>query len=112
MVNNAKDYNKCVSKPSLVSQKVFSKKFAAIHEIKTNLKLNKPIYEGFSVLDLSKCKMYGFHYNYIKRKFDAKLLFTDTKLKQMMFMKIFMKINICLILVTIQKIQNFMSLPL
>ena len=52
MVNNAKDYNKCVNKPSLVSQKVFSKNFAAIHEIKTNLKLDKPIYIGFSVLNV------------------------------------------------------------
>ena len=32
------------------------------------------------------------------------------QLKQMMFMKIFMKINVCLIFVITQKIQNFMIL--
>ena len=40
--------------------------------------LNKAIYVGFTVLDLSKWKMYGFHYNFIKKNFDAVLLFTET----------------------------------
>ena len=76
MVNNAKDYVNCISKPSFVSQKIFSKNFVAIHEIKPVLTLSKPIYVGFGILDLSKILMYEFHY--IKSKFDAKLLFTDT----------------------------------
>ena len=61
-----------------VSQKIFSKNFVAIHEIKPVLILNKPIYVGFSILDLSKLLMYEFYYKYIKSKFDANLLFTDT----------------------------------
>ena len=78
LVNDAEDYKKCVSKPSFVSQKLFSKKFVAIHEIKPVLTLNKPIYVGFSIHDLSKLLMYEFHYKYIKSKFDVNLLFTDT----------------------------------
>ena len=78
LFNNAKDYVKCIGKPSFVSQKIFSENFVAIHEIKPVLRLNKPIYVGFSILDLSKYLMYEFHYKYIKSKFDAKLLFTDT----------------------------------
>ena len=40
--------------------------------------LNKPIYVGFTVLELSKWLMYDFNYNFIKKHFDAELLFTDT----------------------------------
>ena len=78
LINNAKDYVRFISKPTFVSQKIFSKNVVAIHELKPVLTLNKPIYVGFSTLDLSKLLMYGFHYKYIKSKFDAKLLFTDT----------------------------------
>ena len=41
---------------------VKDKDYAAIHEIKPVLVLNKPIYVGFTVLDLSKWNMYDFHY--------------------------------------------------
>ena len=40
--------------------------------------LNKPIYVGFTVLALSKWMMYDFHYNFVKKNFNAQLLFTDT----------------------------------
>ena len=58
LVNNAKDYIRCVSRPSFISQKTFSKNFVAVHKIKPVLTLNKPIYVGFSILELSKSLMY------------------------------------------------------
>ena len=78
LIKNAKDYVKCMSGPSFVSQKIFSKNFVAAHRIKPVLTFNKPIYVGCSILERSKSLMYEFHYQYIKNKFDAKLLFTDT----------------------------------
>ena len=78
LVNNAKNSKKYVSQPSFVSQKIFSENFIAINEIRFVLTLAKPIYVGFSVLELSKYFMFDFHYNYIKRKYNAKLVFTDT----------------------------------
>ena len=78
IVNNEKYYLKHVRKPTFISTKIFDKNYVAIHEIKPVLTLNKPIYVGFTVLELSKGLMYGFHYNFIKKHFDAELLFTDT----------------------------------
>ena len=56
----------------------FSDKLAAVHMKKTKLTFNKPIYLGFSILDISKTLMYDFHYNTVKKNYDATLLFTDT----------------------------------
>ena len=56
----------------------YSQNYAAVHEIKPVLTLNISIYVGFIVLELSKWLMYEFHYNFVKRHFDAELLFTDT----------------------------------
>ena len=79
MCHNAKDYVKCVSRPSFVSKKIFNQNFVAVHRIKPVLtRRNKPIYVGFSILELRKSLMYELHYKYIKNKFDAMLLFTDT----------------------------------
>ena len=78
LVNNTEDFLKYTSKPTYITHKIFVNDYAAIYEIKPVLILNKPIYVGFTVLDLSKWKMYDFHYSFIKKNFDAALLFTET----------------------------------
>ena len=75
---NEKDFLKYTSKPTHITQKIFDKNYVAILEIKLVLMLNKPVYVGFTVLELSRWLMYDFHYNFIKKHFDAELLFTDT----------------------------------
>ena len=79
VVKNAKDFIKYTSRPTCVNWKVFEKNLAAIHEKKISLTLNKPIYVGFTVLEISKWEMYNFHYNFMIKKFKHfTLLFTDT----------------------------------
>ena len=79
LINDQKTYLKYVNKPNFISQKVFDKNFVAIHCVKTVLTLNKPIYVGFCVLELSKLLKYQFHYDYVLKTFNrVKLLFTDT----------------------------------
>ena len=78
LVNNAKDNKNYVSKPSFVLHTIFNKNLVAVHEVKPVLTFDKPIYVGFSILDLSKYLMYEFQYKYIKRKYNANFLFTDT----------------------------------
>ena len=49
-----KTYQRYVNKPNFISSKIFDKSLVAIHCSKTVLTLNKPIYVGFSILELSK----------------------------------------------------------
>ena len=78
LLNNDKDFLKCTGRPTHITYKIFDKNFAAIHKKKKKvLTLNKPIYVGFTVLELSKWFIYDLHYNFIKKNFDAELLFTD-----------------------------------
>ena len=78
LVNKVEDFLKYTTRPTYINHKVFDQNYAAIHEIKLVLILSKPTYVGFTVLDLSKWKMYDFCYNVMKNNIDAELLFTDT----------------------------------
>jgi hypothetical protein len=72
---------KKLASPKLQNIKIFSEDLVAIQNKKQEVVLNKPIYVGFTILDLSKEHMYKFHYNTMLRKYDYKnceLLFTDT----------------------------------
>ena len=97
LVKNEKSVLKSTSRPNNVTHKVFDKHFAAIREIKPVLTLKKPVYVGFTVSELSKWLMYDFHYNFIKKHFDAELLFTDTDslTYQIKTMKNLLSISIC-----------------
>jgi hypothetical protein len=71
------------SKTTYVSTTPFhkdDKTLSIIQLSKVIVKLEKPIYAGFTILDLSKLHMYDFHYNTMKPKYgdNIELLMTDT----------------------------------
>ena len=80
LVNTEEKFKKLSAKPNYKSRKILSENLISVHMKKTSLTMNKPVYLGMCILDLSKTIMYDFHYNYIKPKYGvkAKLLFTDT----------------------------------
>ena len=69
-----------IADPSFARATVFDDNLAAIHMHKTKLLLNRPVYVGMSILDLSKHHMYDFYYNVLKKKYGdrCRLLYTDT----------------------------------
>ena len=71
---------KLVSEPNYHTTKHFSKNLLAIEMKKTKVKMNKPVYLGMSILDISKTLMYEFWYDYVKPKYKdkAKLCYMDT----------------------------------
>ena len=80
LVNTGEQFKKLTAKPNFDSRKIFNENLVSVHMKKTSLTMNKPVYLGVSILDLSKTVMFDFHYQYIKPKYgkQAKLLFTDT----------------------------------
>ena len=52
LVNNEKHFLKYTSRPAHMTHKIFSKSYVAFYEIKLVLTLNKPIYVGFTILEL------------------------------------------------------------
>ena len=71
---------KYVAKPTFARQEIFNPFLVGIQNHKEKVLLNKPIYVGMSVLDLSKHLMYNFYYNNLKKTYcdKIKLLYTDT----------------------------------
>ena len=80
LVTKEQQLGKLVKKPNFDRINIFTENLVAVHMKKTTINLNKPIYLGMSILELSKTLMYNFHYNYIKKRYgkNANLLFTDT----------------------------------
>lgn len=81
LVNKEWRLKKIVAQPTFKSFTIFHQNLLAVERTVSELTLNRPIYIGFCVLDLSKTLMYNWHYHYVKQKYPdikSKLLFTDT----------------------------------
>ena len=80
IVTTDKKRSKLVSEPNYHTINLISEDLSIIEMKKTKVKMNKPIYLGLSILEISKILMYEFWYDYIKPKYNdnVRLCYMDT----------------------------------
>ena len=80
LVTTDKRRNQLVSKANYHTKKWFSECLLAIEMKKIEVKMNKPVYLGLPILEISKTLMYEFWYEYLKPKYNEniRLCFMDT----------------------------------
>ena len=80
LVTTDKKRSKLVSEPNYHTMNYISEDLSIIEMKKTKVKMNKPIYLGLSILEISKILMYELWYDYMKPKYNdsVKLCYMDT----------------------------------
>ena len=81
LVNDKDEYLKNVMKPNFKSGTLLGPDLMGCEMGKVRVVMNKPVYLGQAILDLSKTIRYEFHYDYMKRKCDddkLRLCYMDT----------------------------------
>ena len=79
MKKNKAKMQKLINKPTFQRVKKYKRDLVVFQMRKNRVILDKPRYIGTVILNLSKCIMYDFHYNYVLKTFPStKLLFSDT----------------------------------
>src|SRR5688572_14037886 len=80
LVTNARRAKRFIARPTFQSFQIINDDLTVVKLTKSNVYLNKPLYAGMCILDLSKLKMYSFHYEVVLPTYGdrARLLFTDT----------------------------------
>ena len=79
-VTTDKKRSKLVSEPNYHTINLISEDLSIIEMKKTKAKMNKPIYFGLSILEISKILIYEFWYDYMKLKYNdnVRLCYMDT----------------------------------
>ena len=78
LISSDKVAQKLAAKPNYDRCTIFDENLIAVHMKKTKLYLNKPVYLGMSILNLSNSLMYDFRYNYIKTKYGDKSKYSSS----------------------------------
>ena len=73
LVTSEPKYQKYLMKPNFKGSHSFSKYLFAVEMGKTEIKMNKPVYLGQAMLDLSKALMSEFHYDYMRPRYGSKV---------------------------------------
>jgi hypothetical protein len=73
---------KCVSSPAFETSQIINDDLTLVQLAKKSILLDKPIYAGFSILELAKLHMFSFYYDYLLVRYGGpdrcQLLYTDT----------------------------------
>ena len=79
LVTADKRRHQLVSEPNYHTTKCFSENLLAIEMKKRKVKMNKPVYLGLPILEISKTLMYEYWYDYMKPKYgdNVKLCYMD-----------------------------------
>ena len=80
LVTSEHKNQKYVMTPNFKHGHPFSKYLFVVEIGKTEINMNKPVYLGQAILDLSKTLLYEFHYDYMRPKYGSKvkLCYMDT----------------------------------
>ena len=80
LVTTDKKRSKLVSEPNYHTMNYISENLSIIEMKRTKVKMNKPIYLGLSILEISKLLMYEFWFDYMKPKYgdNVKSCYMDT----------------------------------
>ena len=80
LATNEQKYLKYMMKPNCKDSAWFAENLMAVELGKMEITMNKPVYLGQAILDLSKLVMYEFHYDYMKPKYGSQvsLCYMDT----------------------------------
>ena len=80
LVSDPVKFLKLTAQPQIKHFKIINEDAVIVERIKASVTMNKPIFTGFCILDLSKLLMYKFHYNVMIAKYRerALLLYSDT----------------------------------
>ena len=80
IVSDERRFMKCVNNPSFKHSHIINENLVGVEKQKPKLKLDKPIFIGMSILDLSKQNMYKFFYDVMKPKYgdNIRMVYTDT----------------------------------
>lgn len=80
LVSCPRRMRKLINRPTFKYCTTYSENLSVVVQHSKEVDFCKPIYVGFTVLELSKVLMYGFHYDVMKRHYGDRieLLYTDT----------------------------------
>jgi hypothetical protein len=73
LVTNEKRLKNCIASPFFKDRSIYSDTLCAVHFHKNKVVMDKPIYVGMCILDLSKTPMHEFHYDFMLKKYGKEL---------------------------------------